>query len=287
MTFGKFSSYSFGLMNKVHQILAEKLIKSLDKGVAPWTRPWSRLFPRNAVSGHKYKGYNLLLASVSPDYGFITYNQAKQSKGLRIKSEELSNPYLVTYFQNKMKDKKTGEEKDCFFLRFYKVFGLSQCEESEELAKLRAKYEGEQTFEDVEKADADLAQVKINRNSTRAFYCPSTHEISLPSKAQFRSGSEYYKTAFHELTHYLAREVGTSLEKSFGTDPYAREELVAEIGANLFASHYGIDVSESFDNSIAYLQGWKNKIEGDSEFPAKAAKEAQKRFDYWLEHYAK
>ena len=76
----------------------------------------------------------------------------------------------------------------------------------------------------------------------QAFYSITRDEIVLPEKSQFLNGEAFYGTAFHEMTHSTGSEnrLGRLKPTSFGSDDYAREELVAELGSALVASRYGI-----------------------------------------------
>ena len=68
----------------------------------------------------------------------------------------------------------------------------------------------------------------------------------------------------------------------FGTKPYSREELVAEMGASFLCSSVQIDYDHITENSAAYLAGWIQVLKEDSKVIFKAAAEAQKAADYIL-----
>lgn len=68
-------------MNKVYQIITDRIIEMLDKGTVPWRKPWAggAGFPENMVSGKEYRGVNVLILG-SLGYGsnqFLTFKQAK------------------------------------------------------------------------------------------------------------------------------------------------------------------------------------------------------------------
>jgi antirestriction protein ArdC len=66
------------------------------------------------------------------------------------------------------------------------------------------------------------------------FYRPSTDSIMLPLFETCRGADSYYATIAHETTHWTAhesrmvRDFGTT---RFGSEGYAIDELVAELGA--------------------------------------------------------
>ena len=69
------------------------------------------------------------------------------------------------------------------------------------------------------------------------------------------------------------------LRNWFGTEPYAKEELVAEIGAAFLLGMAGIDANEVLDNSAAYLRGWMEKISEDPKLLVSASSAAQAAAD--------
>lgn len=103
----------------------------------------------------------------------------------------------------------------------------------------------------------------------------------------------FYSTLFHEFCHAsghssrLARK--TLLENkgimASGTakQTYAKEELVAEMGAAFLNAHAGI-VTDNHENSTAYLQSWLSvlKIKNNRRWIVEAASQAQKAAEYIL-----
>ena len=70
----------------------------------------------------------------------------------------------------------------------------------------------------------------------------------------------------------------------FGNTEYSKEELVAEVGANMIMSALGIENDAAQKNSIAYLQGWLQALKNDMTMIVSACSKAQKAADYILEH---
>ena len=64
-----------------HEEVAQKIIKHLEEGTAPWMKPWKPgewQEPHNPISGNRYRGINNLMLGMQ-DYGdtrWMTYNQA-------------------------------------------------------------------------------------------------------------------------------------------------------------------------------------------------------------------
>ena len=63
---------------------------------------------------------------------------------------------------------------------------------------------------------------------------------------------------------------------------YSKEELVAELGGAIMASHFGVSVD--YDNSAAYLEGWLSKFEGSPDLLHHALRDADKAIRMILDH---
>ena len=128
----------------------------------------------------------------------------------------------------------------------------------------------------------------------RPHYQPKADLIGMPPRESFNDDEKFYSVLFHEAVHStgsskrLARK--TLLENkgimSTGTarQTYAKEELVAEMGAAFLNAHAGI-VTDNHDNSAAYLQSWLQvlKIKQNRRWIVEAASQAQKATEYILD----
>lgn len=78
------AGYNMGdeIMKDYQDSIAEKFLKAMENGTAPWLRPWksSPFTLRNGVTGHEYRGLNSLLLSIKPyeDPRYCTFNQARR-----------------------------------------------------------------------------------------------------------------------------------------------------------------------------------------------------------------
>lgn len=61
-----------------------------------------------------------------------------------------------------------------------------------------------------------------------------------------------------------------------------RTELVAEMGAAMLCSNFGIDCEKAFKNSVAYLQSWVRELKNDAKAIVVAAGKAEKAVRYIL-----
>jgi antirestriction protein ArdC len=83
-----------------------------------------------------------------------------------------------------------------------------------------------------------ITGASITHGGNRAFYRPSTDTIYMPLFEALRDAEAYYATLAHETTHWtmhpsrldrdLSNEYGS---KRFGSQSYAIEELLAELGS--------------------------------------------------------
>jgi antirestriction protein ArdC len=120
-------------------------------------------------------------------------------------------------------------------------------------------------------------------DSDAAYYRPGTDEITLPNMGQFVNAESFYSTAFHEMAHSTGHKtrLDRGLDGSFGSDPYSREELVAEMTAAFLAAEAGI-LDKVQDNNTAYVQHWAARLGKEPRLILDAASAAQKAADYIL-----
>jgi hypothetical protein len=109
----------------------------------------------------------------------------------------------------------------------------------------------------------------------------------MPEPEAFESMEAYYSTLFHELTHstgHLSRLNRKEITEPghFRTDPYSREELVAEMGAAFLCGHCEIE-DKTVDQSAAYIQNWLEQLKDDRRLVVHAAAQAQKACDFILD----
>lgn len=268
-------------MSKVETIVTEKFIEALENGVCPWQKPWKAgSVPVNMVSKKAYRGINLFLLSLSP-YSSSFWGTYKQvaAKGGNVKKGEKST--LIIFWKMLIsKDKKTGDKKTVPMLRYYNVFNADQCEglDLDEGASEGLDFNPIEAAEDLAFDFADRENVALKFQGNAACYVPSLDEVRMPSKETFVSEGAYYSTLFHEFAHSTGHSSRLNRldNSSFGSDPYAKEELIAELSAAFVCADLGID--NTFDNSAAYLQSWIKKLKGDSTLLISASSKAAKAF---------
>jgi antirestriction protein ArdC len=115
----------------------------------------------------------------------------------------------------------------------------------------------------------------------RADYNWRTDTIRLPRPEQFRTPEGYYATAFHECGHStghpsrLARPGIVGFDH-FGSERYAKEELVAQMTSSILCAQTGIDTADEFSNSAGYIASWLRALHDDKKLVVSAATQAQR-----------
>lgn len=199
------------------------------------------------------------------------------------------------------KKKEPGSDDDpgnYWLMRFYNVFNVRQCEGIPDLPK-----EVERVFTPIEQAERiangyvwkegpeinETAGPPVQYGFDKAAYSPPRDLVMMPNPEQFFEVANidpdeaFYATLFHELVHSTGHEkrLGRIEPALFGSDPYAKEELVAEIGASFLSGM--ADFNDAGDQSAAYVGGWLSKIkESDPKFVVQAAGQAQRACDLIL-----
>ena len=119
------------------------------------------------------------------------------------------------------------------------------------------------------------------RRADRAAYVPSNDEILLPAPEAFLTADAYYSVAFHELTHWTGapHHIGRDHSGTFGSPAYAREELIAELGAAFWCTQAGISAVTRPDHA-AYLASWLRVLRTDARALVTVASKAQAAIDH-------
>jgi len=277
-------------MNKVYEIITQKIIDKLNQGIIPWEKPWIGL--RNYITKREYHGINLLLLSMEEHQSseFVTFRQVRDLKESIKKGSRAS---MVIFFRryeveardfdgNLEIDEKTGEPKKelRFALRYYNVFNLDQT-----TIPLPDYGNGKQSKECEDVLQNLRSFPTIEEGGSIAAYNPVLDALRIPSKREFKDREKYYSSIFHELVHATGHETRLNRKdftsNGFGSKKYSKEELIAEIGASFLCAKCGIE-NKTINNSAAYIQGWLKRLNNDKTLIISASAQAQKAVDYIL-----
>ena len=285
-------------MNKdVYQQVTDQIVAELEKGVRPWMKPWNtehaagRINRPLRANGIAYRGINILMlwaAAAEKGYAaplWLTYKQAQELGGQVRKGEKGSLVVYANTITKTEQDEATGEdvEREIPFMKGYTVFNAEQVD------GLPAHfYAMEKPTLDpvarIDRAEAFFAATRadIRHGGNQAYYTAGGDYVQMPPFPAFRDAESYYATLAHELTHWtkhpsrLDRDFG---RKQWGDEGYAREELVAELGAAFLCADLGLTPEPRADHA-SYLASWQKVLKDDKRAIFAAASHAQKAADY-------
>lgn len=280
-----------------HSRIADRILAELEQGTRPWLKPWSdgdmaasgQSRPLRAT-GQPYRGINVILlwiearasGFVSPTW--MTYKQA-QAMGAQVRKGE--HGATVVYYGDASKtvrDDASGEEKEkrFRFLKTYCVFNVAQIDGLPE--RFHIMPEPAPEVERLAAAEAFFASIPaiVKHGGDRAYYMPSADRIQLPPFAAFHHAHGYYTTRGHETVHWTRHE--SRLDRSFGREKwgdegYAREELVAELGAAFLAADLGLAIEPRPDHA-SYIASWITVLQNDTRAIVQAAAYAERAIAY-------
>jgi antirestriction protein ArdC/phage/plasmid primase-like uncharacterized protein len=256
-----------------YQIVAEKLIRELEAGTAPWQRAWkpgevNAGLPRNPITGQRYHAANALnlMAQGHVDSRWMTYDQAA-SIGAHVRHGEKGTPIQFWTFPK--------QERPRVFHAV--VFNAEQIDGLPPLEVTQLTRRHNERAEQILKASGAIIQ-HINEN--RAYYTPSTDTITLPMLEQFDTPNSYYATALHMLGHWTGHRsrLDRDMAHPFGSDGYAKEELRAEIASILLADE--LNIGHELGQHAAYVAAWVKVLRDDPAEIIRAARDAEQIQNY-------
>jgi antirestriction protein ArdC len=280
----------------VYTRVTDRIIADLERGVRTWLKPWKAEHAAGRISrplrhnGTPYQGMNILLLwgeAMEKGYAapiWMTYKQA-QELGAHVRKGEQGS--LVVYANKLTRTEKddNGEdiEKQIPFMKGYSVFNVEQVDglPAHYYAKPVNPLPLADRLDYAEKFLTNTGAV-IRHGGNRAYYSPAQDAVQMPPFEAFKDRESYYATILHELTHWTSHK--SRLDRSFnakrfGDNGYAREELVAELGAAFLSADLGI-TPEIREDHAAYLAHWLKALKEDSRAIFSAAAHAQRAADF-------
>ncbi|HEX6039511.1 ArdC family protein [Longimicrobium sp.] len=276
----------------IYQEVTDRIVAALETGVAPWVRPWRPMyaandFPRNGLTGRPYHGINVFLLWLTANacgyrsQDWFTFNQAKQ-KGAHVRKGERGT--LVTFWKllrvrDDAAEAGTDRTKKIPLLRHFIVFNRDQLDGlpavKADPAPQRPEWERDEAVETFVRASG----ARIIEGGSHAAYSPGRDEIYMPPLADFVTREAYYSTELHELTHWTGHgsRMNRDLSGGFGSESYAREELVAEMGAAFLCAALGVQGQLQHPE---YIGNWIQVLKGDKKAVFRAASEARQVAEY-------
>jgi len=270
--------------NKVYQQVTDRIIAELEKGAAPWVKPWisySANEDQNIVSKKNYQGINRLILGMS-GFSMPYWASFKQWQELGANVKKGEKGTMIVFYSPIQKDTinpENGNVEQSIYhcLKSYYVFNACQVEGIE----FTAPKAPEKEFNPMPALEDRMIKTgaNIKHGSNSAFYRPSEDSIHLPNKTDFKTESDYYATALHEIVHWSGAKhrLDRTKGKRFADAAYAFEELVAELGAAFLCQDYKIagDLRHA-----DYIGSWLKCLKADNKAIFNAAALAQKSADY-------
>lgn len=276
--------------------VTDAILSDLERGVRPWLKPWNAEHAAGRISrplragGQPYKGINVLSlweSAMSQHFTAPIWMTFKQAKELGANVKKGAKGTLVVYADRitRTETREDGQESErgIYFMKAYPVFNVEQIEglPTHFYAPAAAPLD---PVHRIEAADQFFANTgaDIRHGGNDAYYAAHSDHVQMPPFEAFRDAESYCATLAHEMTHWtkhtsrLDRDFG---RKAFGDTGYAREELVAEIGAAFLCCDLGI-TPEPRDDHAAYLDHWLAVLKEDKRAIFRAAAHAQRAVDF-------
>lgn len=281
----------------LYQQVTDRIIAMLEEGTPPWRKTWGGYgLAKNYATKRQYSGINMILLNLCTPYEipyYLTWEQIKERGGKVLKGSKAEWVYFYkTYFKdgngNTITNEQAKQRDDSQTVSFLKRFRVFNIECIEGIAfDLPARNNVNVTLENCEEllqCMNKLPDFSVGE-SLLAYYDPAKDVIQVPDIKRFDNSEEFYNTTYHEIVHWTGHESrlarsGIIDRVSFGSEPYAEEELIAEMGASYLCALTGIDREKLMENNAAYINGWLSKLRADKRLVFRAASAAQKAVNY-------
>src|SRR5262249_17752470 len=118
-----------------YQLVTDRILALLERGVVPWQQPWSGGWPRNLVSGRPYRGINVLILRSHPytSPSWLSFPKQVNDLGGRLRKAEhvtyvvFWKPQEVRRHEENTRDEEVTVTPQMPLLRYYKVVNVEQC----------------------------------------------------------------------------------------------------------------------------------------------------------------
>ena len=279
--------------NKVYEVINARILESLDKGVVPWSIPWTNSAPTNIISGKEYKGTNIWMLGTAefnnPNWG--TYKQWQTKGGQVLKKEDVGRGTPIVFFKMLVREtgKKTtsGSKEVSQFplMRYSTVFNVEQTNliDDERFKIVETDNSKIPPCESITEGFKNAPELSHADNGA-AYYSPKKDIINIPDIKNFCNSEAYYSVLFHEMGHSTGafkrlNRFGKEYSHRRGSQDYSKEELIAEMTAAYLCGICHID-NKTIDRNASYIDGWMKRIKDDSQLFLKSAAAAQKATDH-------
>ena len=286
----------------IYSRITNQIVSQLEQGVRPWIRPWNAEHAAGRITrplrhnGKPYSGINVLslwASAMAQNFAapiWMTFRQAAELDAHIRKGEKGSLVVYADSVTRKETDDKTGDEidREIPFLKGYTVFNVEQIDGLPEsyYAKVAPSLDPVARIARADNFFATLGAT-IRHGGNRAFYSIAADAIQMPAFESFQDADSYYATLAHEFNHWtgsksrLDRDFGGH---RFGSEGYAIEELVAELGAAFLCADLELALEPREDHA-SYIASWLKVLAADNRAVFTAAAHAQRAAEF-INHIA-
>jgi len=262
--------------------ITQEIINRLQQGTIPWRQTWKSGLPCNAISRQPYRGVNWILLSNHNYHSnlWLTFNQTKQLGGY-IHRGEHGIHIIYWNITEKLCLDELGEEyvDKVPLMRTYTVFNIEQTSVNiEDKVRSCDPIAGAQAIVDGYQGAPEIIPGE-------PAYSPLLDKVMIPAMTSFDSTDAYYSTLFHELSHSTGHSsrLNRPIKNHYGSDPYAEEELVAEMSAAYLSGIAGVDIhAKTIDNAASYIEHWSSRFSDNVKLIISLSSRAQKSSDWIL-----
>ena len=278
----------------LYQRVTNQIIAAIERGAGDYQMPWNPKLcasaatglPHNPIGHYAYRGINILSLwasqheSAYATTAWATFKQW-QAAGAQVRRGEKGT--LTVFFKPiDASDRPAAGEDEQSSRRFVAkaayVFNAAQVDGYEPASPPALP-----TIERHAGADVliQASGASIHHGSHQACYVPSRDQIHLPPEGAFRDAESYYGVALHELIHWTGHEhrCARDLRHRFGSEAYAAEELIAEMGAAFLCAELGITPEPRIDHA-RYIESWLRVLKSDKRAIFTAASKASQAANY-------
>ena len=278
----------------LHQRITNQIVAAIEAGAGDYQMPWNPklcigptiALPHNPVGHYAYHGINILALWSSQQHSayasaeWATFRQW-QAAGAHVRKGEKGT--LTVFFKATESSPQSAgsneqEPRRHFIAKAAYVFNAAQVDGFTPSAPPE--------LTPIERHAAAETLIKASRasiyyDSRQACYIPSKDEIHLPPDGAFKDAQGYYSVALHELMHWSghASRCNRELHNRFGTEAYAAEELIAELGAAFLCAELGISPEPRIDHA-RYIESWLRILKDDKRAIFTAAAKANQAVLY-------
>lgn len=267
---------------KGYEEITNEIISKLQHGIIPWRQTWESGLATNLVSNQPYRGINIWLLSNCKYQSnlWLTFNQCSQLGG-HIKRAEHGKQIVYWRMLDRLQKDELGEEHlgKIPLMRTYTVFNIEQT--TVEVEKETRSFDPIAKAQDIIDGYMDKPPIELGEPA----YSPDKDVITIPHPTAFDTPDGYYSVLFHELSHSTGHSsrLNRDIKNHYGDDPYAEEEIIAEMSASYLSGIAGTDVyAKIIENSAAYIQHWSERFAYNVKLIVTLSAQAQKASDWIL-----